>query len=284
MSDDNIDSMASSVAYAFMLSTFPFLIGVFALMQLLQQSVNIVEFTLNTFNEFFPEAIHNFIMANFNNISYERTGSILIFSIAASIGFGSYGFKVIFIHLSRIMRVEKPRSFIWMSLLSIIFAAGAIVLIAMSFILLLVSNDIVHFIAGRFKIGNLIPTLLNLLRYPVVFISLLISAGIVYRVGPKKKMPWNCILTSSLIFACGWIIATFSFGFYLSKFSKYNLIYGTLAGVIIFLVWMYISAFIFLSAAEIGRIRMDHQRKRDSDSSSGPDTQTSSVPNKTNSH
>jgi len=246
--------------------------------------VNIVEFTLNTFNEFFPEAIHNFVMANFQNISYERTGSILIFSIAASIGFGSYGFKVIFIHLSRIMRVEKPRSFIWMSLLSILFAAGAISVIAVSFILLLVSNDIVHFIAGRFKIGNFIPTLLNFLRYPVVFISLLISAGIVYRVGPKKKMPWNCILTSSVIFACGWIIATFSFGLYLSKFSKYNLIYGALASVIIFLVWMYISAFIFLSAAEIGKIRMIHLRKRDSDSSAGPDTQTTSISNESDSH
>ena len=68
MADDNIDSMASSIAYAQMLSLFPFLIGVFAMLQLLQHSGNIVVWTLNTFDDFFPLMIRNFVMNNFDNI------------------------------------------------------------------------------------------------------------------------------------------------------------------------------------------------------------------------
>jgi len=258
MADDNIDSMASSIAYAHMLSLFPFLIGVFAMLQLLQHSGNIVVWTLNTFDDFFPLAIRNFILGNFKNISYERTGSILVFSLVASIGFGSYGFKTIFIHLSRILRDKKPRSFIWMSVLAIFFAVGAMVVIAVSFILILLSGNMIHSISDRLELGRFIPTALNLLRYPFVFLFLVVSAAIVYKVGPRRKIPWNCILLSSLVFSCGWIIATFLFGVYIAKFARYNLIFGALASVIIFLIWIYLSAFIFLSAAEIGRIRMEH--------------------------
>ena len=258
ISDDNIDSMASSVAYAFMLSMFPFLIGVFAILQLLQESTNIIVYTLNTFDDFFPLAIRDFILTSFSNISHERTGSILILSLAASIGFGSYGFKVILVHLSRILRDERPRSFIWTSVLSILFASGAIVVIVISFMLVLLSGDVIHSISDKLEIGRVIPALLNFLRYPFVLVSLIVSSAIVYRVGPRKRMPWNCIAISSLVFSCGWIIATFMFGIYLGRFARYNVIYGTLAGVIVFLIWTYISAFIFLSSAEIGRIRMEH--------------------------
>jgi membrane protein len=74
-------------------------------------------------------------------------------------------------------------------------------------------------------------------------------------------MPLSCIALASLICSCGWIATTYLFGFYLSEFSRYDYIYGALAGVIIFLVWMYLFAFIFLSAAEIGRIRMEHMSR-----------------------
>jgi membrane protein len=277
ISDDNIDSMASSVAYAFMLSIFPFLIGVFAILQLLQESTNIVAYTVNTFDEFFPLAIRDFILTSFRNVSYERTGSILIISLAASIGFGSYGFKAIFVHLSRILRDERPRPFIWTSLLSILFAAGAIVVIAVSFVLLLLSGGVIHSISDKLAIGKVIPALLNFLRFPFVLVSLIVCSAIVYRIGPRKTMPWSCIAISSLTFSCGWIAATFLFGIYLARFARYNLIYGTLAGVIVFLIWMYISAFIFLSSAEIGRIRMEHLEKlaasRFGDSDDGKDSE-----------
>ena len=74
-------------------------------------------------------------------------------------------------------------------------------------------------------------------------------------------MPFRSILISSLAFSCGWVIATFLFGLYVGKFAAYNVVYGALAGVIIFLMWMYLSAFIFLSSAEIGRMHMEHHQK-----------------------
>ena len=262
LSDDNIDSMSSSIAYAFMLSLFPFLIGIFAILQLLEQSANIIQIALDALGELVPEQARYFILDSFKTASYERTGSILIISLIASIGFGSYGFKAIFTHLSSIMRDKKPRSFIWMTILSIIFAAASIVVIAVSSILLMTSNNIIHSLSAHFGLSDIVPKLLNIIRYPFVFLFLIISASIVYWVGPKRKMPFRSIFTSSLAFSCGWVIATFLFGLYVGKFAAYNVIYGTLAGVIIFLMWMYLSAFIFLSSAEIGRLHMEHRQRK----------------------
>ena len=262
ISDDNIDSMSSSIAYAFMLSLFPFLIGVFAVLQILDQSANIVQLAFDAMDDLIPEQVRVFVLEALKNVSYERTGSILVVSLVASIGFGSYGFKTIFAHLSRIMRDKKPRSFIWLTIVSIIFAAAAIIIIAISSILLIASNDLIYSISGALGISSIVPKVLNTLRYPVVFLFLIISAGIVYRIGPKRKIPLRSIFVASFLFSVGWMIATFLFGLYVSRFGAYNVIFGTLTGVIIFLMWMYLSAFIFLSSAEIGRMHMDNRNKK----------------------
>jgi membrane protein len=270
IADDSIDTMSSSIAYAFMLSLFPFLIGIFAILQLLQQSANIVESLIQIFEDFLPGEVQQFILDNFNNVSYQRTGSILVISLIASVGFGSYGFRTIFSHLSRIMRDDRPRSFIWMAVLPLIFAAAAILIIAISFVLLMLSGDIIRKTSAKLNLADYVPYLLNILRYPFVLIFLVFSAAIVYRVGPKRKMPVRSILASSLCFSCGWVIATYIFGLYIQKFAVYNQIFGALAGVIIFLMWMYLSAFIFLSSAEIGRMHMEHYTKKMSGTSKKP--------------
>ncbi len=270
LADDSIDSMSSSLAYAFMLSIFPFLIGIFALLHLLQQSVDIIEWTLNTFGDVLHSDIREFIDSSFRGMSVGRTGSILVISLLASIGFGSYGFKMIFIHLSKIFRDERRRPFVWRSLFAVIFAAGAMVVIVVSFVSIVTTEGVIRTISGRLEMSRFVSALINVLRFPFVLLWLVITSAVVYRIGPRRRIPLSCTLLSSLVFSCGWITATYFFGVYISRSGKFNFIYGALAGVMMFLVWMYISAFIFLAAAEIGKIRMEHLEQSKSGAEKNP--------------
>jgi membrane protein len=64
------------------------------------------------------------------------------------------------------------------------------------------------------------------------------------------------------LFAVGWVILTLGFGFYVSHFGKYNVTYGSLGGVIVFITWLYLSSFVLLYGAEFNS-EIEHQTARD---------------------
>jgi membrane protein len=89
------------------------------------------------------------------------------------------------------------------------------------------------------------------------------AAATLYRYGPSRvKAKWTWITPGSLAFAVGWVLLTLGFGFYVSRFGKYNVTYGSLGGVIVLLTWLYLSGFVLLFGAEFNS-EIEHQTARD---------------------
>lgn len=89
------------------------------------------------------------------------------------------------------------------------------------------------------------------------------AAATLYRYGPsRRRAKWTWITPGSLFFALAWVVLTLGFGFYVSHFGKYNVTYGSLGGVIIFVTWLYLSSFVLLFGAEFNS-EVEHQTARD---------------------
>jgi membrane protein len=81
-------------------------------------------------------------------------------------------------------------------------------------------------------------------------VSLLIAA--LYRYAPSRPDPrWRWLTPGSIAATVVWLIATLGFGFYVANFGTYNATYGSLGAVIVFLTWLYLSAYILLMGAEL---------------------------------
>jgi membrane protein len=79
-----------------------------------------------------------------------------------------------------------------------------------------------------------------------------LGAAAVYRFAPNRPdAPWVWISPGSAAATGLWLIATLAFGFYVSRFGNYNATYGSLGGVVVFLTWLYLSAFILLMGGEL---------------------------------
>jgi membrane protein len=95
-------------------------------------------------------------------------------------------------------------------------------------------------------------TIIDLSRWAILLAVALVGLGIVYAQGPDRKPPaWLWLTPGALAGCAAWIAASIGLSIYVENFADYNAAFGALAGVILLLVWLWISAFIVLLGAEI---------------------------------
>jgi uncharacterized BrkB/YihY/UPF0761 family membrane protein len=72
-----------------------------------------------------------------------------------------------------------------------------------------------------------------------------------YRIGPNLQPSWRSALSGAVVFAVGWLVATFAFAQYVTRFADYGATYGALGGVIVLMIWLYVTGLILLVGAEV---------------------------------
>jgi membrane protein len=94
--------------------------------------------------------------------------------------------------------------------------------------------------------------LLKVLFWALAAGAVALLLAVIYRYGPDRPdAPWRWITPGSIFATVAWLAATAGFGVYVSNFSDYNATYGSLGAVIVFLTWLYLSAYIVLLGAEL---------------------------------
>ncbi len=112
-------------------------------------------------------------------------------------------------------------------------------------------------------LGPLGSVLLTALPPVVLFAVAALAIAVLYRFGPSRTQPqWRWITLGSLAAALVWVIASFLFSLYLSKFSDYSATYGSLGAAVGMMMWIYISMWIVLVGAELNS-ELEHQTARD---------------------
>jgi membrane protein len=106
-------------------------------------------------------------------------------------------------------------------------------------------------LAERLGVGQVAFAMIQLLRWPAVALVLILAVAIVYRHAPNIVVPWRWILLGSIVFTLGWLVATGLLGLYVSTIGNYGATYGSLAGVIVMMLWFYVTAAMLLIGAEV---------------------------------
>ena len=107
-------------------------------------------------------------------------------------------------------------------------------------------------------------TAFALARWPVAIAVMLVAVAFLYWAAPNAKLPFRWISPGALLATVGWIAMTFGFGIYVSNFGSYNATYGTLGGVVVTLIWFYLSGFVLLLGAELNAVLADEALARES--------------------
>lgn len=250
--DDNVSSIGSQLAYYLVLSIFPFLIFL----------LNMVQFTplastdvLNSIVTVLPEDAQKMITDIVIGIIDGSSGTLLSISVLAGLWTASSGIMHLLKAINKAYDYKEHRSFVALKLISMVFTLVLALVIVLVFGSLIFGEVIGQKLFEFVNISSTFEIVWPILRIGISLIFMIITFTLLYKFGPSfpkgSRTSFKEALPGSIFVTLGWVGASLLFSFYVNNFGKYSVTYGSLGGIIVFLIWLYISSIIIVLGGEV---------------------------------
>jgi membrane protein len=154
--------------------------------------------------------------------------------------------------MNRIYEIDEGRPFWKLRPLMLVITLIAVLLSALVLIMLVVSGPLAQSIGSSIGLGNVALTAWKIAKWPVLLLIVIVIVALLYYATPNVRQPKFRWISIGAAVAIGvWILASVLFAFYVANFSSYDKTYGSLAGVIVALLWLWITNLALLLGAEI---------------------------------
>ena len=270
---DNLTDWAAALTYYGILSIFPALLVLVAILGLVGESATqpLLD-TLSTVapgpaQEIFTDAIRNL------NQSQGSAGVLLIVGIAIALWSAS-GYVGAFMRASNaIYEVEEGRPFWKLRPVQIAITLSMIVLISIGAVAVVVTGPLAEEVGNVIGVGGAAVTAWDIAKWPVLVLLVSLMFSVLYWAAPNVKQPgFRWLTPGGMLAVVLWIVASAAFAFYVANFGSYNKTYGSIGGVIVFLIWLWISNIAVLLGAELNA-ELERGRELESGVPAEPDMQ-----------
>ena len=244
-----INSKAAEISFYLLLFIFPFLIFTISIV------VYIPTFTLNKsiliIKNIIPESAFNITISIINSAMENKNLGFLISSFIFTLWTSSRLIRTLIRWMNKSYNVKETRSFIKVSIISFIFTLSILGVIFSSTILLVFGKFLGDFIFNLIGLDSIFIYIWNVLRYIVGIFTIIIIMINLYKYTPNKNLKIKDVIPGSIISTLVWLSISFFYSYYANNFSNYEVIYGSLGGVIILITWLYLSSWSILIGLEV---------------------------------
>ena len=249
-SEDDVLGLAAQLAYYFFLALFPAVLFILALASFFPLT-NFIDEIVRALRPIAPADLLAFLEEQLRRISNTDSSGILTIGILGALWSSSAAVVAIVGSLNRAYDIEEGRPWWKVRLIAIGLTVGLAVLVLTSFTLIVAGPTIATQVASLFGLGLVFEWTWNILQWPLAFLLVSTAVGLVYYVAPDAEQDWAWITPGAVIGTLLWIVASLVFKFYVGNFADYNATYGAVGGVIVLLLWFYISGLAILVGAEL---------------------------------
>ncbi len=264
---DDVPGAAAELSFRWLLAVFPLAIMTAALAGLTSGALDIKDPTdqlLDAVGGAMPPETAATLRPQIARVLEGRDGDLLSLGLALTIYAASSGVRALFKALNRAYDVTEDRP-LWRQYA---LAIGITVLVGTAavaaFLLLTGGRLLLQSLARSSSLGDVVTTALGPITIILVLAALAAAMAVMYRLAPARRPSWRGVLPGVGLFVPAWLIATFGFSIYVQHFGSYADTYGALAGVIILLLWFYLSSIILLLGGELNAVleRRAHARPK----------------------
>ncbi|MDQ4087232.1 MAG: YihY/virulence factor BrkB family protein [Pseudomonadota bacterium] len=252
--EDNLTLVSAGVAFYAFLAFVPLLTAFVLSYGLVAEPSSVVSH-MQTLTSVMPHNAASIIgdqLQSMTTTSGAKTGFALIVALAIALYGASKGAGAIMTALNIVFEVNETRSFPRRTLMALAMTAGAVLVLFLAILAISALHFLEHVVPD---IGGVGQFLLKALFFLIAAAAVVVLLAIIYRYGPNRpEAEWKWITPGSGIATLVWLAATFGFGLYVTNFGNYNATYGSLGAVIVFLTWLYLTAYIVLLGAELNAI------------------------------
>ena len=267
IASDRVGLIAAGIAFYGLLALFPAITALIAISGLLVEPNEIVD-KLNSLSGFMPEEVIAIITSQATAVAGSREGGLglaAVLGIVIALYSASKGVASLIQGINVAYDEEEERGFIMLKLVTF----GLTLLLMFGLLVALLATLALPALLALLDLGQPIEGLITAVLWAGLLALSIFGLSTLYRYAPSRRSAkWKWVSAGALVGCFFWIIASAGFAFYVSNFGSYNESFGTLAGVIVLLMWFWISAFIVLLGAELnGEIEAQTRI----DSTRGPD-------------
>jgi membrane protein len=251
---DDVSGLAAELAYRFLFAIFPFGIFVAALTAFIAPMLGFKDPTgqiLGAIGDNLPADVASGIKPQLEAVIGTTRPGLLTIGAVAALWAATGGTNALIKAMNRAYEVEETRSFIPKTARAVGLTLLASVGLLGAFVTIVGASLLTAEVAGRLNLDPGVVTAIGLLRWPVVFAGLSLAVAALYKLAPNFRAPWRWCVAGGAIFSVGWLIATAAFGFYVANFGSYANTYGALGGVIVLMLWFYLSAMVLVGSAAL---------------------------------
>jgi membrane protein len=250
--EDNLTDWAAALTYYGILAIFPALIVFVSIIGLIGAPVT--EPLLDNIGGFAPSEAKDILTNAVEELERSRGGAgiLAIVGIAGALWAAS-SYVGAFIRAANIVwDVEEGRP-VWKTLpLRIGVTALLIVLLALSALIVVFTGPLAERAGDVIGVSDVVVTVWDIAKWPLLVLIVAVMLAILYYSAPNVRQPaFRSVTPGSLLGVAVWIVASAAFALYVANFGSYNKTYGSLGGVIIFLVWLWITNVAVLLGAEL---------------------------------
>ena len=253
---DDASGLSAQLSYYFMLSLFPMLLFLLSIVPV----VGVKQSTIrDLIKDHVPSDYAPQVSSIIGDIMDNASGGLLSIGLIAALWSASNGMTALMNAFNVAYDVEDSRNFVVAKLYSVLFTLAMIIVMPVALVLPTFGQQIGDLLFGPLGLGDQVKWLFDTIRFVLPVIVVLIAFMVLYTLAPNVKIKLLSVIPGAIFATIVFLGGSYLFGFYISNFANYSKTYGSIAGIIILMLWLYITGFIIIIGAEINAIF--HQRK-----------------------
>ena len=253
-SRDECTDLAAALTYYAVLALFPAIIALLSLVGLVGQGPSTVKTIIDVLNQVGAGSIASTLQGPLQDLSNApgKAGFAFVLGLAIALWSASGYVGAFGRAMNRMYEVEEGRPIWKLRPVQLLVTLVCVVLAALIAIALVLTGPAAKAVGGAIGLGSAAITTWNIAKWPVMLVVVIGIVALLYYATPNVKQPRFRWISVGAAVAIGvWILASAAFGLYVATFASYDKTYGSLAGVVVFLLWLWLTNLALLFGAEL---------------------------------
>ena len=252
--DDGGTDLAAALTYYAVLAIFPGLIALLALVGVFGRADESIDLIVEILAPLVAtDTITNQIKPTLTELaSLEGAGVTLVIGLLGALWAASGYIGAFSRAMNRIYEVEEGRPFWRLRPMQILITVTNVALCAVALFILIISGPVAEAVGSAIGVGDDLVVIWGWAKWPVLALVVMVIVALLYYATPNIDFTrFRVISVGSFVAILVWLVASVGFAFYVANFNSYNRTYGSVAGVVIVLLWLWITNLALLFGAEL---------------------------------
>jgi membrane protein len=258
---DHLAAFAGNLTYKGLFALFPFFVFLLSLLGLFGAS-GLVDAMIERVDDVLPEGAVAFLEEQLLSIAEGRAQGAFTVGAVVALLLALWGvsgaFRSVMEAMNVMYEIEEARPLWKQALISILLSLGVAALLVAALVLVVFGPEIGGAVADSVGLGSVFQIVWNVVQWPVLIFFVVFAFALVYYYAPDVEQRFKWISPGSIVAVLMWLIFSLLFSIYVELSGSFNATYGTFAGIIILMLYIYYSSFIMLVGAQLNQVIEEH--------------------------